>query len=313
MQSGPCQWLSLWYQRFVLLALVLTFVDCADWAVNVHRCDSSVCIAHLWFIFDLLVALGGICGLLAIGVGRAESHFHDCYLLLVAYTHHEEFLGDWKARSFWDSLWMLFLWLAVLFERGRNFLLLVDNDKHRYANIHVRQAAHLLLFAISSGALFGLALCLLQVCRGLSLCVDHFCTRAVGDQEKIIEKVHVWNTMQAILRKASHAIELAFVTLQMTIGAIVFSIGIGVALFSEDIADVELFIPQGLVLMGFLRVFFVAASITDKCLRVPALINSLDTGDHDMDRHYVVNFISQSAAGFHVCNVRLESDRKSVV
>ena len=51
---------------------------------------------------------------------------------------------------------------------------------------------------------------------------------------------------------------------------------------------------------------FCAAAVSDKCARVPSLINSLSFGDGaELERKHVVEYIFHSAAGFYVFNVQL--------
>merc|ERR1712034_118767 len=56
-------------------------------------------------------------------------------------------------------------------------------------------------------------------------------------------------------------------------------------------------------------VLFKAAVVTEKCARVPALVNSVlhqeDSEQLDPKRQYVVQFISQSSAGMDVKGVRI--------
>merc|ERR1712107_385915 len=54
------------------------------------------------------------------------------------------------------------------------------------------------------------------------------------------------------------------------------------------------------------RLFLWAAEVTEKCARVPPLVNSLSFGvDVDPQRHYLVEYVAYSAAGFYVKEVRL--------
>merc|ERR1711972_231564 len=54
-------------------------------------------------------------------------------------------------------------------------------------------------------------------------------------------------------------------------------------------------------------VFVHAAAVTEKCSRMPSLVNSLTVEGRniDRDRQYVVEFIANSTAGFYVKGVRL--------
>jgi len=54
----------------------------------------------------------------------------------------------------------------------------------------------------------------------------------------------------------------------------------------------------------------VAAGVSDKCARVPSLINACNFSADplDEDRQYVVQYLLNSAAGFYVFEVRLTSE-----
>merc|ERR1719440_421439 len=70
----------------------------------------------------------------------------------------------------------------------------------------------------------------------------------------------------------------------------------------------HLVIPSAILTLGISKVFFKAAEVTDKCTRVPSLINSCDFGcDIDADRTYVVEYVLNSSAGFHIFEIRLTS------
>merc|ERR1719361_3161977 len=56
-----------------------------------------------------------------------------------------------------------------------------------------------------------------------------------------------------------------------------------------------------------LYMVFRAAAVTEKCSRVPALVNSwmMEERPFDEGRQYVVQYITNGAAGFYVKGVRL--------
>merc|ERR1712107_374078 len=59
----------------------------------------------------------------------------------------------------------------------------------------------------------------------------------------------------------------------------------------------------------FLYTLFRAATVTEKCSRVPALLNSWRFGESEVDhgRQHLVQYITHSAAGFYVKGVRLNA------
>lgn len=64
--------------------------------------------------------------------------------------------------------------------------------------------------------------------------------------------------------------------------------------------------PVCLVLVLFVRVFLIGASISDKCARVPALVNSLSFGPGKEDQRLLLTeYVARSDAGFYVNDVRL--------
>lgn len=65
-------------------------------------------------------------------------------------------------------------------------------------------------------------------------------------------------------------------------------------------------IPRAMTLLAITRMVFYAAAVTDKCARVPALINSLrlEKEEWEMQQH-LVDYIIHSDAGFYVYGVRL--------
>ena len=77
-----------------------------------------------------------------------------------------------------------------------------------------------------------------------------------------------------------------------------------------NVAPVSSLVPGALVMLGISRVFFKASEVTDRCARVPSLINAYDFGsttDFDEERQYVVEYVLHSDAGFHVFEIRLTS------
>ena len=78
--------------------------------------------------------------------------------------------------------------------------------------------------------------------------------------------------------------------------------------YQGTLVKVYRILPAALVMFGMMRIFFKAAQVTDRCIRVPSLINSVSVGPHlDNERQYLVQYILQSAAGFYMFHVRVTS------
>lgn len=61
-----------------------------------------------------------------------------------------------------------------------------------------------------------------------------------------------------------------------------------------------------LVFCAIAYMLFLAAAISDKCSRVPALVNAVAFGEEmGIERQRAVDYIASSAAGFYVLGMRL--------
>mmetsp|Transcript_7678 Transcript_7678/g.19022 ORF Transcript_7678/g.19022 Transcript_7678/m.19022 type:complete len:188 (-) Transcript_7678:100-663(-) len=152
-----------------------------------------------------------------------------------------------------------------------------------------------------------LTYCQVHVCVGLELMVDTFCVNFVQSanfQKGVVQ----WNTMQAVMRRAAETIDLSFLLVQTSTFTATVLIGIGAMLGFRSSEDVFRSMPSSLVMAAVMLVGqYRAAAVTEKCLRVPALMNSLVVQGHPINGalEFLVQFITQSAAGFYVRGVRL--------
>merc|ERR1712232_868274 len=155
-------------------------------------------------------------------------------------------------------------------------------------------------------------LCHLHVCCCLELSIDHYCIRffEAADWGKGLDE---WNVLQALLRRSAHTVEGCFLSVSTGVlcvlllsGAELYNVRIGpnfgltTALWAGWVLP-----PTALVFYAVFR----SASITEKCNRVPALVNSwsLTVNRFDHQKEYVVAYIMHSAAGFYVKGVRLNA------
>jgi len=153
-----------------------------------------------------------------------------------------------------------------------------------------------------------LCFCLLYVCSVLGMCADAFCCNVVDDLD-LGAVVHEWNVLQAILRKSSSTIELAFVALLCAVIFYLPLLTVDIFAFSGFRDSLPALVPGLVACIGIVRLFFLAAAITDKCTRIPPLMNSLSFGvGTERYRQYIVDYITNSAAGFYVFDVRLSTE-----
>jgi len=247
---------------------------------------------------EVLIAGAAFALILLLGLLRGERRLDDLMAMLQGYAHHHELWELWQRSAVCDLLIMLATFLCAV--------ALHISEALRYDGPDVASKwAHTgMNIAVVSMLMVTLTF-LLYVLRMLVVTVDVFCFKSVLDPN-IPRATESWNILQALLRKASTVVELGLlVLLVMTASTVPAFILDHVALGSFS-KTLRLQLPHILVVCGVLHAFMIAAAVTDKCMRVPALINSLSFGPgKERQRQHLVEYILYSAAGFYICDVRL--------
>lgn len=164
---------------------------------------------------------------------------------------------------------------------------------------------HLSLAAIFSGAILCLAYLLVFICRSLCVMIDAFCCDVVGSM-KLQEVAHVWNLTQAVLRMASSCIDGPLVVLCIVLAASVPLTLLDMGILGANSAPVSILLPGLIITCGVLYALLLASTISEKCARVPALVNAISFGAETYRaRQHTVDYITSSAAGFYVFGMRL--------
>jgi hypothetical protein len=137
--------------------------------------------------------------------------------------------------------------------------------------------------------------------------IDKYCAHYAEGRE-VQMNVSEWNTLQAILRRASRALEKGFLVVQTTV-LVMMLLGMSNLLLLGGQQDFSHFwweSSMGMLALSAALGFFKAAEVTESCARVPSLINSYTFGRNiDKSRHYLIEYVTYSAAGFYVGEVRL--------
>jgi hypothetical protein len=255
-------------------------------------CYGPACL-RLGLLSDLSLATGSVIGFgVVVFWGKGMV---DCVRVLVMYTERIEYTDIWEKKVRRDLIATLVVWLAAVFERARGSLML---DHISF----VPGLLHIAAFAITSSVLMGLAFVVLYISSALTTIVDAFCI-SYHEHQDLDQTVQDWNAIQAVIRKASYAVEFCFFVLQST--ALVTVLLMALDGINPN-SQVDLLIPAVLLTAGIGRIFFRAGALTDKCVNVPSLINSFGEGI-DIELQYVVQYLIHSDAGFHVFDVRLTS------
>jgi len=258
-------------------ACVLVFCLHASWdeGVNIH---SVVCACY---------ALGGALALHSLHQMRIGHIIGTSATLLEQYAIHHGFQGAWEAKS----LRLLgYVSLPLMVATVLNVLLIVTR------------------LAVEDEDDIGLiSMVAMIVCAGLELMVDTFCGTFMNKPD-FKWGVTEWNTVQALMRRAAQIIDLCFLIVQTSVFAALFLTGMNVALGYGTPQDAFRVLPVSFAMMGIMLFGQCkAAGVTEKCLRAPALMNSLvvEGVAINVERQYLVQYIMQSGAGFYVRGVRL--------
>lgn len=275
------------------LVLVGFHVERALFELRIRRNDFRI---HV--LGDAILAIGCFVGLLALRylcdsdiLGSAES-------MLVTYARRQEVVDRWSMVSFRHTVLVLVLWVSSVISRGLSMVWDGNILEHSWRE-WLAVGAHTCSSAIFVGLVFGV----MHVVSSLVLLVDAYCYYAVLEKE-VERNVSEWNMLQAVMRKSSVAVETAFLVLQTT--ALMYVL---LTMTSLLVNGLSIFSVLAVILLVIAdaRLFYKAAQVTEKCARVPPLINSLSFGNSELDprRHYLVEYMHYSAAGFYVCEVRI--------
>merc|ERR1719210_1173034 len=113
-----------------------------------------------------------------------------------------------------------------------------------------------------------------------------------------------WNVLQAILRRSAQTIDSCFLTMNTTVLATLLLTGVEVlhgkrSSLQPDRNDCCTYLKYGWALPQMFVVLYTvfrAATVTEKCSRVPALINSwmIEESQLYQGRQYIVQYITNS-------------------
>lgn len=254
---------------------------------------------------DTAFTLGALAVLSACRMRQRE--LSDCNALLVSYAQQRGFLQNWAKIARHDGMLSVMVWICIVLERIRAYIMSPDEcDDDSVSNwIAVMQICS---FVFASMLLLTFVHYILYIARFLSSMIDTFCCRFV-ELPDFTEAVTEWNVLQAVIRKSCETIQYCFFALQTTttVAALLNVVDITEQASADPVFFLEL-LPGTLIVLLVIRMFFCAGAVTDKCARVPSLVNSLSFGtDLDRDRLYVVEYIAHSQAGFYIFEVRLTS------
>mmetsp|Transcript_111919 Transcript_111919/g.311544 ORF Transcript_111919/g.311544 Transcript_111919/m.311544 type:complete len:1035 (-) Transcript_111919:79-3183(-) len=301
------------YQRAIKVLAAVAVGACAENLVAAHIAAAGIdrdadwgapVQLHFQQVTDLVVALGSFLGLLSIRHVMRLHVLGSMKGMLVGYAKRERLLEAWSAASCRQTTLLVLVWALVVMARalaptpsivGTS----LDTQVHR-------RLISITVFAFSSGLFLALISCVLHVITLLPMMVDAYCFYFVR-RPFLEDNVRDWGLLQAVLRRCSGAVERCFLVLQTTAFTAVL-LGVTAMALSNGNHGEHAWLLVAVVLLATvdLRLFFKAAEVTEKCSRVPSLINAQAFGkDVDFERHFLVEYVSYSDAGFYVQDTRL--------
>lgn len=147
--------------------------------------------------------------------------------------------------------------------------------------------------------------CMLFIFAALTAMLDRFCYDLASTAD-MVQAMRDWRVLQAALIRASCSMEWSFIVMLCVVSCAVPLLCADLVSLGGRWAAVPSVLPGALIVLTISRAFFAAASITEKCARVPALVNSFDFGPGmEMSREHLAESIRRSDLGFVVCHLRL--------
>lgn len=266
------------------------------------RIDDEGCVVGTWcwrragFVCRGAMAVSALLVLAPFGMKRHQQKL-DQTLSLLRNVSVEMKYEDWqwrKARL--DCSAFLLIWFAIIVSS-------VSSDYSDEPTVEI--VLHACLNAVLAGATTCSAHGMVFVCRSLSLMVDAFCCDVVSALP-LAEVAHSWNVAQSVLRRVSDSIETCLLTLGVVLTAVVSCLVVDIVVVGISNELLPAVILGMLISSSILYLFLLSASISEKCARVPSLVNSIDFGSGtERERQRVVDYIASSAAGFYVFGMRL--------
>jgi len=289
---------AVWYQRSIMM-----FLACASVLSAVLLIQEKECVYE-----NIAQVSISVCTLLCLACFKqASSLVGPSESVLLDHASVHGYLPEWRVGGLIRFTIMISFWLLtiILSMMGLGF-----SSKHMAWTVF-------LVRAIRNGVLFAFIHCMWQILSCLRLMVDSYCVEFWEDMS-CEQCVATWNALQALLRRTAEAVENSFLALQIaTTAALVCgairAVEITLRLNSSGLAmgeigkSILLHSELLLLVMSSLVIFASAASVTEKCFRVPPLVNSalLEPDKHiDENRQYLVTFITNSHAGFYVKGTR---------
>jgi len=285
---------SRWYQRVVILATGCSMLNSVyefnygpgGMFENISNLSLHTC------VFLDLISLKDLRNLIG-----------PCRDQLTEYAKDHGFLDEWERMGTGRLLFTVAVWVIAT---SLMSVPLVTQATNYYT---------IILRAWRDGLLLAILHLLWQVLAFLELMIDNYCIDLLEHLNCQLGVVS-WNRLQALLHHVAEAVENCFLVVQSAMMVTLLCCTAQLVIMSTeqrgsmtfiflDNLDTIILVHIPLVLLGLVSMvlFAKAASVTEKCLKAAPLVNSftMENKQHlSHERQYLVAYIIQSNAGFHV-------------
>jgi len=294
-RSVALQWII---RSFVALSATAFFLLSLGY-LGTQSCTagSQACWQHNGFLSQIPLPVGAILASALLSMRGQQEGLEETFVLLLGVSPERRY-QEWHARrALRDKGVFVALWLCVVVGSAVSGST-AEVDEFEYAVI--RSVLHACVMAVFGGVTLSFAYGLVHICRSLNIMIDAFCCDVVRQQSPDTV-AHIWNMTQAILRKASVSVEHCLLVLCLIVVSTVPLLLVDVGVLRTYSAPTPAIVPALGITCGILYVLLLAATISEQCTSVPALVNAISFGEGmEIARQRTVDYISSSAAGFYV-------------
>eukprot|EP00930_Biecheleria_cincta_P029909 TRINITY_DN2074_c0_g1_i1.p1 TRINITY_DN2074_c0_g1~~TRINITY_DN2074_c0_g1_i1.p1 ORF type:complete len:627 (+),score=108.15 TRINITY_DN2074_c0_g1_i1:52-1932(+) len=319
-----------------------SFMPVIGWMLS--RCQFSKCMVMLLLLFAATRIMCLARGSPMVYLVRDISAFFFALAGLVssrmlpeALVHTESLLrwatasscvDDWIEASRKKQHVLVWWWIAVLLlvvvvemmiaYHAVVFTGLLSFEIHEAAIWIGCEVTSLLTFVASSALLLSASAIQCHIIAALNVFVDEWSCELCENRD-FFDSVLKWNTVQALIRRAGTSIENVFATIQVWAALGLGVVAIRIIIFAsqstpswEGLTDfkniLDLCTTLPLLMLAILagHLLLQCSYITEKCIILPPIANQIMTEAFDVDRSYLVDYLSNSAAGIYVKGVKLD-------
>lgn len=261
---------------------------------------TSSCPANL---SQLPLPVGATTVLLQFAPKRRQDRLEEAFHLLRSVSVEHGFRHSLANTFCAQRAVFVLMWLGIMSAEIAQYLLNLSQADDR--SFDLLPLLHASSIGVFCAVILSVTCGMVHVCNSLSTLIDAFSCEVVG-KIRLQRIAHEWNLTQATLRRVSNAVENCFlallVILLFTVPCLLADGMVGYCHSSS----MSRFLPGLLITSGILYTLVMAAMVSEKCTRVPALINSISFGEGtERDRQHAVDYVTSSAAGFYVFGMRL--------